>query len=221
MMDRPTLKIYPSFADRHKVVVLLHGLFATRRSMHKAKAHLEDSGYTVINWGYPTFLKPIEKLAADLVPTIKQLQAEPTVQSINFVTHSMGGILVRYALQIANIAKIRRVVMLAPPNGGSHLTRVSLGPFRKFLPAIAELTESRDSLPNRLVAPQGVEFGVIAAQEDFVVKVSNTHLANQKDHCILPTTHFALPKHEEALQKAVQFLDFGCFELPAAVPMAA
>lgn len=220
-MDRSLLKVYPRFEETHDVVVLLHGLFATRRSMQTAKARLEDSGFKVINWGYPTFWRPIERLAAELLPTISQLQSEPTVHSINFVTHSMGGILVRYALQFANIAKIHRVVMLAPPNGGSHLTRVSLGPFRRFLPAIAELTESTDSLPNRLVAPQGVEFGVIAAEEDFVVKVPNTHLANQKDHCVLPTTHFALPKHEEALKKVIRFLNCGYFERPIAVPIAA
>ena len=215
-MDRPASLKIAGFSQPHDVVILLHGLFATSKSMRTAKECLEDSGYTVINWGYPTFWRSIEKLTHGLLPTIKHLQSEPAVKSINFVTHSMGGILVRYALQIGSLAKIRRVVMMAPPNAGSHLTRVSLGPFRKFLPAIAELTESQDSLPNRLVDPNSVEFGVIAAEEDFVVKVPNTHLANQKDHCVLQTTHYALPKHEEALRKAVRFLKSGYFERPVA-----
>jgi hypothetical protein len=192
-------------------VVILHGLFATRRSMRKLELHLRASGYEVLNWGYPTFWRTTAHHVQRLIPLLEQLEEDSRVRSINFVTHSMGGILVRYALDIAQLTKVKRVVMLAPPNRGSHLTRISLGPFAWCVPAICDLKEDPDSLPNRLQVPQQVEFGVIASLRDPIVRVANTFLPSQKDHCVLPTSHFKLPQHEAALRRVQFFLQNGRF----------
>ena len=192
-------------------VVLLHGLFATSRSMRKLELRLSDAGYEVLNWSYPTFLRTTDHHVHRLIERLKPLENDPCVQSINFVTHSMGGILVRCALHLVALSKVKRVVMLAPPNRGSHLTRISLGPFAWCVPAISDLSESPDSLPNRLRVPTEIEFGVIAASHDVVVRVANTALPNQKDHCTLPATHFRLPQYEATIQKVTSFLKTGYF----------
>ncbi len=192
-------------------VVILHGLFASCRSMRKIELHLRAAGYRVVNWGYPTFLRTTQHHVKRLVPLIEELERDPEVRSINFVTHSMGGILVRYALDIATLTKVKRVVMLAPPNRGSHLTRISLGPFAWCVPAIADLKKDPDSLPNRLPVPRQVEFGVIASSRDFIVRIADTFLPNQKDHCILAASHFNLPQHEAALNNVRYFLKTGKF----------
>jgi pimeloyl-ACP methyl ester carboxylesterase len=195
-----------------QVVVLLHGLFATRRSMGPAGIRLEQAGYLVVNWGYPTFLRSVEQHASALLPTLCALEDDPATESISFMTHSMGGILARYVLQLRNFAKVKRLVMLAPPNGGSHLARISLGPLKRVLPAIAQLSESSDGLPKRLVESRNVEIGIIAASSDFVVRLANTVLPNQRDHCIVKSNHFELPRHAEAITKTIQFLQYGRFE---------
>jgi pimeloyl-ACP methyl ester carboxylesterase len=201
---------------RRDWVVLLHGLFATSHSMRKLETRIGAAGYKVLNWGYPTWLRSTEQNVRHLLPELARLQNDPAVRSINFVTHSMGGILARCALQAGSDAKVKRLVMLAPPNRGSHLTRISLGPFAWCLPAIAELSELPDSLPNRLeVASQAivsqVEIGVIAASRDMIVPVENTKLSNQRDHCVLGTSHFRLPNHDMAVRYVLRFLQSGRF----------
>lgn len=192
-------------------IVLLHGLFATRRSMNKLERRLSAVGYQVVNWGYRTLWRSTEEHVQQLLRTVRGLQNDANVQSISFVTHSMGGILARCALHYGNARKIKRIVMLAPPNSGSQLTRISLGPFSWCCPTIADLSESPDSLPNRLTNHRDVEFGVIAALRDFVVPLENTRLPNQRDHCVIPTTHFQLPNNEAAVNQVLHFLSVGSF----------
>jgi len=198
----------------HDAVVVLHGLFASTRSMEKVCRRLSDVGYRAINWGYPTLCSSVETTARRLQDTLHALQQDTTVRTINFLTHSMGGIIARQLIQHGSIDKIRRMVMLAPPNAGSHLTRVSLGPFRGILPAIEQIRETTDSFVNQLNDLRGVEVGVIAAARDFIVRVENTRLAEQRDHRVIPCTHFGLPKCDTAIGLSLDFLKHGGFERP-------
>lgn len=197
-------------------VVLLHGLFATSHSMRKLEKRISEMGYMVLNWGYPTWLRSTEQNARNLLVDLAALQNDPSVRTINFVTHSMGGILARCALHLGGDAKVKRLVMLAPPNRGSYLTRISLGPFAWCLPAIAELTESPSGLPSRLEAASldgssQVEIGVIAGSRDLIVPVANTKTSTQREHCVLPTSHLGLPNHETAVSYVLSFLQCGKF----------
>jgi hypothetical protein len=115
---------------------------------------------------------------------------------------------------MACFAKVKRFVMLAPPNRGSHLTRIKLGPFVWCVPSIADLSEAPDSLPNRLNTLNCVEIGVIAASRDFVVPVANTSLENQRDHCVIPSSHFRLPSDKLAVRQVLSFLQTGQFTRP-------
>ena len=202
-------------------VVLLHGLFATRRNMKKLEMRVTAAGYRVINWGYRTFGRTTQQHVEQLLKTVRTLQEDPDIGSINFVTHSMGGILARGVVHLGGSRKVKRIVMLAPPNNGSQLTRISLGPFAWLCPAIADLSEAPDSLPNRLRHRGDVEIGVIAAQRDVVVTLANTQLPGQRDHCIIPTTHFRLPSNEAAVNQTLHFLQFGSFSKPLSVARAA
>jgi hypothetical protein len=195
-------------------VVLVHGLFATRRSMQRAQLRLEQSGFIVINWGYSTLRKSIDCHAMSLLPVLRRMAEDEHIRSINFLAHSFGGIIIRYALQMERIAKLRRAVMLAPPNSGTPLAKYSVGPFARLFPIIGQISERPDSLPNRLRAPEGLDVGIIAASSDCIVRVRNTFLKTQTDHCVVTSTHFKLPHHEQALTKSIQFLTNGCFEQP-------
>jgi hypothetical protein len=82
------------------------------------------------------------------------------------------------------------------------------------VPSIADLSEAPDSLPNRLNTLNCVEIGVIAASRDFVVPVANTSLENQRDHCVIPSSHFRLPSDKLAVRQVLSFLQTGQFTRP-------
>ena len=192
-------------------VVLVHGLFASRRSMRKLQSHLADMGYQTLNWGYPTLLQTTDRNVARLAAVIERLQLDPRVSAIHFVTHSMGGILVRGALHLHHPGKVQRIVMLAPPNRGSRLTRLPMGTVGKLLPCINDLQESPACLPQRLVMCPRVEVGVIAAERDVVVSLAATHFDGQREHCTVDSNHFRLPTHALAIRRAGAFIAAGSF----------
>lgn len=186
--------------------MLLHGLFATTRSMKRLEQRAAKAGYRVENWGYPTFCRSLEVNTRSLLPRLERLADDPSVESIHFIAHSLGGILARYAINLMPRPKFERLVMLAPPNAGSHLAQFSLGPFKKLLPVIGELSESPFSIPNRLPRPSGVEIGIIASASDPIVRIAGTMLPYQADHCVVNINHFRLSASDEVIDKSLNFL---------------
>ncbi len=207
----PRLAKLPEGYIQRDVVVLVHGMFATSKSMRPAARHLAQLGYEPVLWSYPTFGRSIIRNAQELLDYLTDLHSDPNVVRVNFLTHSLGGIMVRCAIASGQLIKTQRLVMLAPPNTGSHLTRLSLGPFKKLLPAIGELSEAPHSIPNSTRDLKGVEVGVIAAASDLIVRVKNTMLTEQKAHRIIDSTHLRIPSTQAALDLAGAFLGTGRF----------
>src|ERR1044072_7055038 len=106
-------------ASQSDSVVVLHGLARTPDSMSRMTRALEIVGYHVCNVSYPSRNHSIEVLASDFVaPSVRACRSNAT-DIVHFVTHSLGGIIVRQLAQSEADIKIGRVVMLSPPNHGS------------------------------------------------------------------------------------------------------
>ena len=216
-------------AHGKEVVVLLHGLARSRQSMTKMAAALAAEGYDVINMDYPSRKAPIETLTEE---TIASALAQPLAKEatrVHFVTHSLGGILVRQYFKDHILGKLGRVVMLGPPNQGSDLVD-KLGSNWLFAfngPAGRQLGTKHDSVPNQLGAIN-FDLGIIAGDrsinwinsllitgpDDGKVSVERTKAAGMKAHLVIHATHPYLMKNSQAIRETIHFLREGKFSAP-------
>lgn len=206
-------------------VILLHGLARSKSSMETIETKLEKEGYRAVNLGYPSTQKTVEELS---VPAIDSaIKACGQRAKIHFVTHSMGGILVRHYLTQKPIRNLGRVVMLGPPNKGSQVVdNLSSVPGFKLIngPAGLQLGTGSNSVPNTL-GPVTYEVGIIAGTksmnlilsnylpnpDDGKVSVENTKLEGMKDHIRVPTTHTFMMQNEKVIAQILYFLKRGSF----------
>ncbi len=207
-------------------VILLHGLARSATSMSSIEKALTKANYKVVNQGYDSRSDNIQTLSMAAVP--KAIEACDSSSPINFVTHSMGGILVRYYLLQHNIANLGRVVMLGPPNKGSQVVdkmRHVLG--FEFIngPAGMQLGTGKMSMPN-VIGAAHFDLGIIAGTrsinpilstqlpnpDDGKVSVENTKLDGMDDHISLPVTHTFMMRNKAVIKQVVHFLQSGKFE---------
>ena len=195
-----------------EAVVLLHGLGRTHRSMLVLQRALERDGYLTWNRGYPSRRAPVEALRAVVGIAIEDCRARGAAR-IHFVTHSLGGILVRAYFRDHRVPEAGRVVMLAPPNRGSAIVdrhRASAW-FRWFTgPAGQQLGTGPDSLPNRL-PPLPIEVGVIAGRHDGKVPVANTALEGMKAQLVVASAHTFIMNSPVVVRQVKAFLRYGSF----------
>lgn len=210
-------------------VVLLHGLGRTAWSLKRLEWSLRDAGYHVVNLNYPSQELPIERLAEEkLAPLLRTLWLEPGTK-VHFVTHSMGGIVLRCYLQKHSLSQLGRIVMIAPPNAGSEVTDHLLKTWAyRTVNGPAGQQLGTDGLPTRL-GPAPGETGVIAGTYSFnplfsswmpgpndgKVSVASAQLEGMTDFLTVPYSHTWLMWRAPVIQQIIGFLRTGRFSHPA------
>jgi hypothetical protein len=214
-------------AATSECVILLHGLARSSRSMMTLKDSLEENGYFVANIDYPSREHPIGKLAPDAINRGLEECRRERPEKINFVTHSLGGILVRYYLAREPIHELGRVVMLGPPNQGSEVVdKFSSVPGYARIngPTGDQLGTDSNSVPNRL-GPVSFSLGVIAGTQsvnpilstafpeknDGKVSVERAQVEGMADFIEVGTSHPFIMRNPEAIRQTVAFLKNGRF----------
>lgn len=202
-------------------VVLVHGLGSNRLMMWLLEKRLAAYGYEVVNWGYRSMSCTVEGHGRDLADQLAELDADRDVRSLSLVTHSMGGIVARSALTHGRPTKLKRMVMLCPPNRGSRWA-TWLGPiFRPVCQTLDQLAARPDSFVNCLPLPEGLEVGIIAAEYDALVHLDSTRLGVERDHLVWPLTlHSGILFRAGVVEQIACFLRTGAF-LRTPSPMAA
>jgi len=200
--------------------------------MNAMEKALLQAGYKTVNLDYPSRKKTIEEIAEEEFALGIQLCEQAEMQKIHFVTHSMGGIVVRQAMARQRPENLGRVVMLSPPNKGSFVTdKLKNLWLYKWLngPAGQNLGTEDESLPNRL-GPVDYEVGVITGnrhwffdawfssfspgEHDGKVSVEGARVEGMADFLIVPETHPFIMNADKVIEQTIYFLRHGTFSRP-------
>jgi pimeloyl-ACP methyl ester carboxylesterase len=176
---------------------------------------LDRRGYLAKPWGYWNMRRSILEHGEAFSRELASLDADRAVGTIHLVTHSMGGIIARAALERYRPRKLGRFVMLAPPNRGSFVATAMAGLIGGMLKPVAELTTAPDSLVNSLGMPLGIDVGVIAASRDALVAPESTRPDVPHAHVTIPCLHSSLLFRRDAADLVAAFLASGAFPQPA------
>lgn len=209
-----------------EVTLLIHGILRHSRSMGKVRNVLEEVGMQAEPFDYPSARIPLEKSVHYLDTTLKNLG--PEVKRINFVVHSMGGLLVRAYLQKYGDdadPRLHRLVMMGTPNKGAEIATMlkELGLFKTLYgPAGQQLIHADQAFVHDLPIPpfefaviagsRGTESGwnpLIPGDDDGTVTVSSARLPGATDYRAFVTTHALMLHRRDVAEAAVRFLQTG------------
>lgn len=227
LLTCPVVNISSWAEESCECVVLLHGLARTHKSMAKLEKDLKKQDFFVVNMPYPSREKTIEILSRETIPAVYEQCRRVDAQKIHFVTHSMGGILVRYYLKHNRLQNLGRVVMLSPPNNGSEVVD-KLKNLKLFQwingPAGNQLGTNKSSIPKSLGEPYydvGVITGdrsinlflslLIPGKDDGKVSVESAKLAGMKDFLVVHKSHPMIMNDKTVRSQVVHFIRHGKF----------
>ena len=222
----PRTQIVP-VAESQDCVVLLHGLNRSWRAMRPMAEALQHAGFTTANVDYPSQAGPVEEIAPLAVGTGLMECRALGARRIHFVTHSIGGILLRYEYEREPISDLGRVVMLGPPNQGSEVVDIAQGwPGMSVFGGAAglQLGTTEDSIPSQL-GPVDFELGVIAGTgtinpwmsamlpdaDDGKVSVAATLVDGMNDFLVVANSHRYITRGDIVFRNTEAFLKTGRF----------
>ena len=198
---------------RAHVVVLVHGLGRSAHSLDAMAESLGARGFEPVQFNYASTQGTIEDHAKALNRVVEGLGGTRTV---SFVTHSLGGPVVRKALALKKPDyALGRVVMLAPPSRGSSIaeTLAEYVPMRwLFGPALTELTShAMTDLPGpstsfAIVAGQVGGVSLTRGKSDGLVSIAETKLDGADKHIVVDSGHTFIMNHPDVMRFTADFI---------------
>jgi len=206
-------------------IVTVHGLWMRGTAMGVLRRRLEAQGLAVHDFTYPTITASL----ADGVAALDAFVARVPGETVHFVGHSLGGVLICALLERSLPARVGRVVCLGSPLRGSKTAarlmrwpggRHVVGKFLVDVHARGGLTACRDgvevgSIAGRIPFGVGRLLGPFPEPNDGTVAVEETKIAGLADHVVLPVSHVALLWSNAVAAQTQHFLIHGRFSRAA------
>ena len=204
-------------------VVLLHGLGRGKMSTLLLESALTKAGFDVHSIDYPSTDQAPEALVEIISQKIDDC-CSGGPETVHFVGHSLGGLLIRTYLGRNQPSNLGRVVLLGTPNKGSELAdtgryqSVSNTLLELAGPAAKALNTGPNSFPASLPTPH-FPVGVIAGTQDNpvsnqwlplpndgMVSVESARLDGMTDFIDLDVNHWGLRTEPDVASQVVEFL---------------
>lgn len=210
---------------KKQTIVCIHGIARTPMSMWRIMWESWQNDYNVVGWKYPS-LKHGSSEQVELLATFLQERFSAHTEPIHFITHSLGGYILAQYLARPDAITVGRVVMIAPPLGGSAIVDegIKWKAFTNFFgPVTQELqtaeTASSDPAPHTDIAviagsKNQWPFSQLFFDEpnDGKVSVRSTKHLPAKEHMIVPYNHTEIIYQKDVIDKALHFIVSGSFE---------
>lgn len=208
-------------------VYLVHGYAGIGTEMKEVQRAINKQGYQSEIYVYRSMSRDVDSVGAELFRKIQ----EERYDTISFVTHSMGALVVRALYEHLQSAPafpfIHRIVMIAPPNNGSPVADFfAQFSFLKFIvgPNVNNLTTNQATGAGKYPVPT-CEVGLIAGgrgsksgfnlfvkgDNDGLLLPEQTKLGIEKDVVFVKSWHVGLLFHKKVLKHVVSFLKSGKF----------
>lgn len=202
---------------------MLHGILRSKTDMMMLGKFFKKNGYNIVNVLYPSRKEKLEDLSDFVHDKIINSPHYNKDIAMNFVTHSMGGLIARYYIARQKPENLGKVVMLSPPNTGSEFadwlseTKILAPIFKSvFGPASAQLTTNYQHIDGDITYPLGIIAGslsinplspwILDGENDGMVPVERTKIGGMMDHIIIPTTHTLMMFNKNVMQQSLYFL---------------
>lgn len=193
------------------IVLLTHGIASTRWFMWPLARRLLRQGFDARLYTYFTLRGSNRAIGQQFAQYVCELAERHPGRTIHVVAHSMGSIVTRCAIAAGLPECVGRVVMIGPPNRGSHVAR-ALAPLLGWIaPTLAELSDAEASFVNSLPRRLERQVGIIAAARDRVVRLDSTLLEDHAGYVVLPYRHTSILWTPEVAHHVAHFLQHGTF----------
>ncbi len=208
------------------LVLLVHGILRSTGTFSVLEKALIEAGFDAVAISYPSSRATIEEHAEGLA---RLLNRQEGTETVSFVTHSMGGLVVRYLLSRDGAWKrrieVHRIVLIAPPNRGSAVARVlkDIPAYRMIYgEAGQQLTPAEVSKVPMIEYPFAIVAGgtgdgegynpLLPGDDDGTVGLAETRLEGALDFLVVPEIHAVISNHRDTIRATINFLKHGKFD---------
>ena len=211
-----------------ETVIVLHGISKDNKITYLLSKRLAESGFEVHNISYPYRNKTIQEISDFLHEKIIDLGIDKK-EKLNFVGHSMGGLIIRNYIHKYKPENLNRVVMVATPNHGSELAdkmkNWKIYDLKFGKASSMQLGTDQYNLDDAF-GDVNYELGIIAGKtwlnpifsyilpgkDDGIVSIESTKLNGMKEHDILNFPHTTGIMRKKVAKNVINFLKNGTFK---------
>jgi len=194
-------------------IVFIHGLSRSSRSFRKMQKYFKNMGYAIVNVDYSSMGHNIEEISELIVKPQIINASIAAFKKVHFVTHSMGGIILRAILgkYIQEFKNLGNVVQLAPPNQGSkRADRAGWIAKIVYSEVLKDLETGSRGICHKLPSVN-FHLGVIASNIDGKVKPEEAWIDGMADSFMTRRFHTFIMRAPEVIEATHNFITTGKF----------